>query len=310
MQYVAPAADAPRPGAPTAGIDDPVDRPVPVNGPPASSPAQLPLFAAPRSPQGTYWSLLSPSGALLPATQASYQQPRAIVDLQRPPAPAPPPDVPLTVNNVVRSIATGVPIAGGLANKGNAAINAALAPLMNPLFEERNQLKGDTWSERYRNSLDEQNAADQAFHAAHPKLDTGLQIGGGIAATAPLAATATGARLLGLTGSLPGMVVRSASSNAAISAADAAVRGQDVPLRVSAACSAPARRWSAAWSAPRPRQSSTGCAASSTRARRRRAGQGARSTGTSPTARPGSHRNSSEPGSQPQARRQLRRHPG
>jgi hypothetical protein len=228
MQYVAPAADAPRPGAPTTGIDDPVDRPVPVNGPPASSPPQLPLFAAPRRPQGTYWSPLSPSGALLPATQASYPQPRAIGDLQPTPAPAPPPDVPLTVNNVVRSIATGVPIAGGLANKGNAAINAALAPLMNPLFEEKNQLKGDTWSERYRNSLDEQNAADQAFHAAHPKLDTGLQIGGGIAATAPLAATATGARLLGLTGSLPGMVVRSASSNAAISAADAAVRGQDV----------------------------------------------------------------------------------
>ena len=67
MQYVAPAADAPRSGAPMTGIDDEVDQPAPFNRPPPSSPPWLPLLAAPRRPQGSYWSLLSPSGELLTA---------------------------------------------------------------------------------------------------------------------------------------------------------------------------------------------------------------------------------------------------
>jgi hypothetical protein len=65
MQYLAPAADAPRPGVATTGIDDAVDHPAPFNRP--SSPPPLPLFAAPRRPQGTYWSLFSPTDALLTA---------------------------------------------------------------------------------------------------------------------------------------------------------------------------------------------------------------------------------------------------
>jgi hypothetical protein len=93
MGYVAPATDAPRPSTPSSGIDDAVGQPAPFNRPPAFSPPQLPLLAAPRKAQGTYWSLLSPSGALLPITNPSYQPPRAMADIQPAPAPAPSPDV-------------------------------------------------------------------------------------------------------------------------------------------------------------------------------------------------------------------------
>jgi hypothetical protein len=80
MRYAAAAADAPHPGTPTTGIDDAVDRPAPFNRPPVSSPPQPPLSAAPRRPQSTYWSLISPSGELLPVTNPVYQQPRAGAD--------------------------------------------------------------------------------------------------------------------------------------------------------------------------------------------------------------------------------------
>src|ERR1700744_398245 len=64
----------------------------------------------------------------------------------------------VTANKVVRSVATGVPVVGGLLNKADAATNAALAPVLNPLFDDKNKLKGDTFGERYANSLKEQNA--------------------------------------------------------------------------------------------------------------------------------------------------------
>ena len=80
MRYGTAAADAPRPGVPTTGIDDAVDRPAPFNQPPVSSPPQPPLSAAPPRPQSTYWSLMSPSGELLPVTNPVYQQPRAGAD--------------------------------------------------------------------------------------------------------------------------------------------------------------------------------------------------------------------------------------
>src|ERR1051326_2266240 len=38
--------------------------------PPLPAPPQLPWFAAPRTQQGSYWSMLSPSGELLPVGDA------------------------------------------------------------------------------------------------------------------------------------------------------------------------------------------------------------------------------------------------
>ena len=69
MQYVAPAADAPRSGAPMTGIDDAVDQPAPFNRPPASSSPRLPLSAARKADvvprEGSYLSIVSPQGAIL-----------------------------------------------------------------------------------------------------------------------------------------------------------------------------------------------------------------------------------------------------
>lgn len=63
--------------------------------------------------------------------------------------------------------------------------------------------------------------------AENPKTYLGGQIGGGIAAMGGAGMTATGARLLGLTGSLPQMMLRGGASNAAIGGADALVRGEN-----------------------------------------------------------------------------------
>ena len=54
-------------------------------------------------------------------------------------APAAPAAAPVSVNDVARSAATGVPIVGGLLNKLNAATNATLAPALNRFFAPENQ---------------------------------------------------------------------------------------------------------------------------------------------------------------------------
>src|SRR5262249_44884776 len=92
MEYVAAATDAPRPGMSTTGIDDAVAPPAPFRRPPASSLPQLSLFAAPRRPPAPYWSLISPSGALLPVAGPSEEPGLAIADTHA--TRAPPPDVP------------------------------------------------------------------------------------------------------------------------------------------------------------------------------------------------------------------------
>jgi hypothetical protein len=133
---------------------------------------------------------------------------------------------PVTANEVVRATATGVPVVGGLLNQANAVTNAALAPVLNPLFEEKDQLKGKTFAERRRESLRQQEAMDKRFAEEHPVIDTAANIAGGVAGTIPAMMAAPAA--FGLTGPLSQMVTRGAASNAALAAADAAVRGHDV----------------------------------------------------------------------------------
>jgi hypothetical protein len=142
--------------------------------------------------------------------------------------PAAPAAAPVTVNNVVRSAATGVPIVGGLLNKLDAATNAALAPALNRFFAPEDQLTGATFQERYAQSLRDQEGADKKFSAEHPIVDTAAQLAGGVASMAPVMAAAP--KAFGLTGSTWEMAKRGAISGAALSGADAAVRGQEVPL--------------------------------------------------------------------------------
>lgn len=133
---------------------------------------------------------------------------------------------PVTANEVVRATATGVPVVGGLLNQANAATNAALAPVLNPLFEEKDQLKGKTFAERRAESLRQQEAMDKRFEEQHPVVDTLAKVAGGVGGSIPMMVAAPAA--FGLTGPLPQMVMRGAASNAALGAADAAVRGEGV----------------------------------------------------------------------------------
>jgi len=135
------------------------------------------------------------------------------------------PAAPVTANNVARAAATGVPIIGGALNKLDATTNAALAPLLNRFFDERDQLPQATFGERYAHSLADQEGADKRFAEEHPIVDTAAQLAGGAAAMAPVIKAAPVA--FGVAGKLPQMVRNGAASGAALSAADAAVRGEN-----------------------------------------------------------------------------------
>lgn len=132
---------------------------------------------------------------------------------------------PVSVNNVGRAFATGVPIVGGLLNKADAATNAALAPVLNPLFDEKDQLNEPTWTERYAHSLRDQEGTDAKFAAQHPIVDTGAKLAGGVASMAPVVAAAPG--LFGATGGFAARTGMGAVSNAALGGADSAIRGHD-----------------------------------------------------------------------------------
>lgn len=136
----------------------------------------------------------------------------------------------VTTNNVARSAASGVPIVGGLLNKLDAATNATLAPVLNPLFKPEDQLQEPSWSERYAHSLRDQEGMDQKFAADHPVVDTAAKLAGGAASFGVAAGAIPGAaKVLGLTGdALLPMAVRGATSGAGIGAADAATRGEDI----------------------------------------------------------------------------------
>ncbi|MBW9053463.1 hypothetical protein [Rhizobium mesosinicum] len=130
----------------------------------------------------------------------------------------------LSVDNSVRSLATGVPIIGGALNRLDAATNATLAPLIDPILPDGFQkLEGGTWDERYHQALAIQAGKDDAFHEEHPYVDTGLNIAGGVAGTIPAVMAAPAA--FGAGGG--GLLLRSAASAAtggAMGGADAAVR--------------------------------------------------------------------------------------
>jgi hypothetical protein len=131
---------------------------------------------------------------------------------------------PITANDAVRSIATGVPIVGGVLNKANAAINATLAPVGNKFFDPADQLQGGSWGERYQNSLTQQNAMDARFAQEHPVANTVGNIAGGVIGTLPAMTAAPAAFGLSRTAGLTANSIMAAGSGATIGAADSAVR--------------------------------------------------------------------------------------
>lgn len=188
-------------------------------------------------PDGGQYHIDAPDEHAALAAFSSLNQPKqAQSDVSRTPDGRPAitirpnrPEEPVTTNNVVRSAARGIPVVGGVLNRLNAATNATIAPVVEPFMDAGpDSLKQPDWLDRYNRSLEIQNSQDERFDQDHPLVSTGAQIAGGVAATIPLAATATGARLLGLTGqTLPQQIVRGAASNAAVGAADAVTRGEN-----------------------------------------------------------------------------------
>jgi hypothetical protein len=129
----------------------------------------------------------------------------------------------MSINNVARATATGVPIIGGALNQMNAATNAALAPILNPLFPERDQLKGETFAERRAESLRQQQGMDRDFAERNPVTNTAAQIAGGVAGTIPAVLAAPTAFGAGA-GTLGMKSLYALASGGAIGAADTAVR--------------------------------------------------------------------------------------
>jgi len=179
----------------------------PIFSPPQPAPLPLP-------PLGSPWWLSPP---IFPDHEAAQPAPQ-------PAAPAPPPGM---ANGVVRATATGVPVVGGLLKRMDAATNAALAPLLNPLFDPKDQLTEPGFSGRYAHSLSDQEIADQRFAADHPVLNTTANLAGGVASMAPVVRAVPWA--FGVGKALPTTVARSGLTGAGLGGADAAVRGQDIP---------------------------------------------------------------------------------
>lgn len=140
-----------------------------------------------------------------------------------------------------RGFARGVPLVGGALNKADAAFNAALAPVVDPLLPDSFQkLPEETFGGRYQHALDIQEGKDKSFAKEHPIADAVSEVAGGIASTGALAKSAMGAKALGIDtarsfpsggtladSTLKQLTARGAVSGAAINAADAAVRGED-----------------------------------------------------------------------------------
>jgi len=107
----------------------------------------------------------------------------------------------------------GIPVLGPLIRRGTEMAAAGTLAALDPEADYA----------EYMRRVDKANAEEKSVN---PVLDVGSQIAGGIAATAPVAATALGARALGMTGpSLMGRAGMAAASGGALSAADTAARG-------------------------------------------------------------------------------------
>jgi hypothetical protein len=118
----------------------------------------------------------------------------------------------------------GIPIAGAYVDKATAMLNAAAQPYVGaPGMSE-----APTYAERVAENEKRVKEGTDAYEKAHPVETTIGKTAVGAGALAPLGATALGARAFGLTGTLPGMMMRGAASGAALGGVDAAARGEDI----------------------------------------------------------------------------------
>lgn len=136
------------------------------------------------------------------------------------PAPQKPPQdrsAAQTGAGYIDQMVEGVPILGPLAKRASAAMGAAVG-----IGE------GASFGDRYNANVERQKALTEGFRRDNPVTSALAGVGGGVAATLPLAATQLGAKALGLTGNtLLGRMGAGAASGGAIGGTDAAIRGED-----------------------------------------------------------------------------------
>lgn len=116
---------------------------------------------------------------------------------------------------------SGIPILGAYVPQAEAAIRAAANPLTG-VGEP-----GATFSERYAKNLPLRQADYAKAEKESPVTSGALKVGGGVLPLLPVGMTALGARALGMTGpTMVGRIGAGAASGAALTAADAAARGE------------------------------------------------------------------------------------
>lgn len=86
-----------------------------------------------------------------------------------------------SLDNASRSIARGALGIGSYLDELDAATNATLAPLVDPLLPDSfKKLPGETWGDRYNQALEIQRGKDKAFDTEHPYSSLGLKVAGGV----------------------------------------------------------------------------------------------------------------------------------
>lgn len=117
----------------------------------------------------------------------------------------------------------GVPLLGAYVPQAGAAISAAAQPLTGV------GSKGDTWWDRYKANLGQEQAASKAADEEHPIASA---VAGGIGGTLALGGVGGAfpavAKAMGMTGPWLGAMRNAATSGALIGGADTAARGGDV----------------------------------------------------------------------------------
>lgn len=166
---------------------------------------------------GSRYEIEAPDENAALAAFSSFQGGTASAEEQGPPKA---PDRGITADDLVRSAARGIPVLGGAMDRLAAAGDAALGSV----FDRGSQ--APTFSERYAENLANEQRRDREFDENSPVASTVAKVAGGVAGLAPAVMAAPAA--FGAVGTLPQMVSRGAMSGAGISAADAAVRGDDV----------------------------------------------------------------------------------
>ncbi|MCP1239855.1 hypothetical protein NKW44_09125 [Acetobacter lovaniensis] len=133
------------------------------------------------------------------------------------------------VFDAARSFVQGFPLVGGFQPKIEAAADAGLSYLTGGATPEAGTLSGGL-GDRYHQALANISSDQQQFSQAHRALNTGAQIAGGIAATAPLASIAIPLRLAQASGALAAgsRIGLTGLEGAVLGGTDAYARGDNV----------------------------------------------------------------------------------